>query len=683
MKSIGVKLNVIILCAILLAISVAVSVSISMSGNAITNEMLDKAKLDTDITAYRLETWISLKEANLQTLTDSLSGMQDWSEETLRPVLAKMIENVETCFEVYIGYPDGTATTGSGYVFDYSWWHAPERGWYKQALTDVSRSHITSPYIDAQTGQMCISIVHAVMKEGVLHGVVGADIFVDEFVNVTLDAKMGDNGYVMLLDTNGDIIVHPEKKYMPDPNGETKNFATIANGAYAEIWKQLQATGDIVKAKDSYGVMQYFCMSKFDLTGWLVVTALPAHEVNSTFMHILLIVIPLSLVLVGLAMLLIHSTVRNTVTKPLIPLTSFMQKASATGSLELRPEDAAVIQSYSKNQDEMGICIGACALFIQRVTEIAKELGTMAEGDFTTQVTPLSREDMLGNSMQKMLDNMNRMFGEINVSASQVAIGSKQIADGAQALAQGTTEQASAIEQLSSSISEVANKTSQNAVVAKQTAELSNMIHNRAKTGAAQMENMMQAVKDINDASSQISKVIKVIDDIAFQTNILALNAAVEAARAGQHGKGFAVVAEEVSNLAAKSAEAAKETGGLIENSVGKANLGLEIATETSESLKEIVDGIIQSATVVTQIANSSEEQSQAIAQINTGIEQVSQVIQMNSATSQESAAAADEMSSQAELLTHAISQFKLLNMERYPKLAAGKKQPPRLPASA
>ena len=239
--------------------------------------------------------------------------------------------------------------------------------------------------------------------------------------------------------------------------------------------------------------------------------------------------------------------------------------------------------------------------------------------------------------------------------------------------------------QLSSSISEVAGKTNQNAKVAKETAGLTNMIHNRAKTGASQMENMMQAVRDINEASTQISKVIKVIDDIAFQTNILALNAAVEAARAGQHGKGFAVVAEEVSNLAAKSAEAARETGGLIENSVEKANLGLKIATETSESLNEIVEGIIKSTTVVTQIAKSSEEQSEAIAQINTGIEQVSQVIQLNSATSQESAAAADEMSNQADMLSNALSQFKLINMNRYAgtRLPDSRKGQKRLSAPA
>jgi methyl-accepting chemotaxis protein len=178
------------------------------------------------------------------------------------------------------------------------------------------------------------------------------------------------------------------------------------------------------------------------------------------------------------------------------------------------------------------------------------------------------------------------------------------------------------------------------------------------------MDNMMKAVMEINDASNKIGKVIKVIDDIAFQTNILALNASVEAARAGQHGKGFAVVAEEVRNLASKSADAAKDTGSLIDNSIETAHLGLDIATETSESLKKIVDGINKSAVIASTIAESSDSQTAAIDNLNNGINQVADVVKQNSATAQESAAASLEMSEQAKHLQQLIQDNSQLRLE-------------------
>jgi len=251
------------------------------------------------------------------------------------------------------------------------------------------------------------------------------------------------------------------------------------------------------------------------------------------------------------------------------------------------------------------------------------------------------------------------MFGEINSSSSQVYSASGQIADGAQSLAQSSTEQAASVEELSSSIHDMSAQIKDTSTMTEKCANLSQDIKNKAEKGSSQMDELMQAVQGITDASTQIEKVIKVIDDIAFQTNILALNAAVEAARAGAAGKGFAVVAEEVRNLASKSAEAAKDTSGLIENSIGKANLGLTLATQTASSLQEIVDGINENAETISLIAESTKGQSHAISELNIGVEQVANTIQTNSATAEQSAAASEEMSGQTDVLKNLVAQFK------------------------
>jgi methyl-accepting chemotaxis protein len=236
---------------------------------------------------------------------------------------------------------------------------------------------------------------------------------------------------------------------------------------------------------------------------------------------------------------------------------------------------------------------------------------------------------------------------------------SRNISSGSHSLAQGTAQQAATIEELSGTVQEIENKTRENAGMAEEASALSVEIRGKAEKGNRQMNELMNSVKDITASSGEIKKVIKVIDDIAFQTNILALNAAVEAARAGAAGKGFAVVAEEVRNLASKSAEAAKNTAGLIEDSIIKADTGMTLATETASSLQEIVEGINRNTEVMLNIAKSSNEQRDSISNVTTGIEQVANVIQQNSATAQESAAASEEMSGQVSRLDELISKFK------------------------
>lgn len=296
------------------------------------------------------------------------------------------------------------------------------------------------------------------------------------------------------------------------------------------------------------------------------------------------------------------------------------------------------------------------------VKEISGTLSDIADGNIDIDTVRIyeGNFESISHSMNKIVDSLNHTLGEIHTAAEQVSTGAVQVADGSQLLAQGATEQASSVEELTAAVTQVAAQTKDNAENANHANTLVLQVKDSAVQGNTQMKEMLEAMAAINEASANISKVIKVIDDMAFQTNILALNAAVEAARAGQHGKGFAVVAEEVRNLAARSANAAKETTALIEGSIEKAQRGKEIAGSTAKALNEIVEGVSEAAELISGIAVSSNEQASGISQINIGINQVSEVVQTNSATSEESAAASQELSGQSELLKGLVDTFRL-----------------------
>ncbi len=296
------------------------------------------------------------------------------------------------------------------------------------------------------------------------------------------------------------------------------------------------------------------------------------------------------------------------------------------------------------------------------IGEISTVLGEMAQGNLKVSIKSEYLGDFtaLKESINAIIGSLNSVLGDISTAADQVASGTRQVSDGSQEISQGATEQASSIEELTASISQIAEQTRQNAMSANTANELTVSAQAGAVQGNEQMKEMQSAMVQINESSRSISKIIKVIDDIAFQTNILALNAAVEAARAGVHGKGFAVVAEEVRNLAARSAGAAKETTELIEGSIKKTMAGTKIADDTAEALGEIVAGIRKAGQLVSEIAEASGEQATAIGQVNRGIEQLSAVVQNNSATAEEAAAASEELSGQAEMLKSLVGQFSL-----------------------
>lgn len=351
--------------------------------------------------------------------------------------------------------------------------------------------------------------------------------------------------------------------------------------------------------------------------------------------------------------------------RPLAIMQAVMMQASEVGDLHFSEDTRNAVLKEAEGKDEVAQSLKQFAHLIDRISYIGECLEKVAEKDLTLDIDLLSDQDTMGQALKTMLDNLNEMFRQINTVAQQVSTSSGEIATGAQALAQGSTEQASTVEEISASINEITQQANVSVETANQAAQDSQSIRNIAQEGNEKMDRLSIAVQEMSDASRSIGDVIKVIDDIAFQTNILALNAAVEAARAGEHGKGFAVVADEVRNLAGKSAEAAKETADLISANIEKSSVGLAISQETAESLQQIVEGVEHTTGSLHSIAQQSEGSKLATEQVNLAVDQVAQVVQQNSATSQQSAAASQEMSSQAHLLQQLIAQFRMRETEQ------------------
>ena len=299
---------------------------------------------------------------------------------------------------------------------------------------------------------------------------------------------------------------------------------------------------------------------------------------------------------------------------------------------------------------------------VKPIQEASALLNKVAQGDLTDSMQGDYRGDhaQIKTALNETIATLNGLLGEITNTARQGAAGSKQGARSSDALSQGAAEQAASLQEISASITEIATQTRHNASNANQANQLAVNAKDSADTGNEQMRVMLQAMTEINAAALSISKIIKVIDDIAFQTNILALNAAVEAARAGQQGKGFAVVAAEVRNLAVRSADAAKETSELIAGSIKKVEDGAKVAQATAHSLHKIVANVAEATNLVADIAVASNQQASAIAQITIGIEQVARVTQTNTATAEDGASASEQLFNQAELLKTLVGKFQI-----------------------
>lgn len=542
----------------------------------------------------------------------------------------------------YVQYPEGKMDG----PFD-----PRQRPWYPLALNNPDKAVLGEPYYFA-TDDIVILGASQALKDanGNVIGVVALDMSLDKITEMVDKAGVNTKGHFIVVDKSGTIIA--------DPSNSNNNFKNVEE-AYGNELSNLILSGadfDEVEVDNKAYLVKSIESEK---TNWRYVALLDKEDILSPITDLIRLEM-IIISIVSLLAVLFGIITSQKISKPIKEVSEAANKiAGGDFYVQLQTKASGEVGELVDSFKRIGITLVEYKEYIQ---EIANVLNQIAQGNlcFELKQEYIGEFSKVKDSLLNISENLSQTIENVKSSSEQIAMASSQVASGAQSLAQGTTEQASSIEEFSATIADISmqiKNTANNADLAnREVVSTSEEVIN----SNSQMQEMKLAMNNINAKSAQISKIIKTIEDIAFQTNILALNAAVEAARAGSAGKGFAVVADEVRNLAQKSADAAKNTTMLIEETVQAVERGSQIVDITAQSMINVVAGSDQVRDFVNDIARTSKEQSDAVSQILIGVEQISSVIQSNSATAEESAAASEELSSQADLLKQHVNQFQI-----------------------
>jgi len=524
---------------------------------------------------------------------------------------------------------------------------------------------VTDALFDAATFEMYYVVSAPLWKDGIygssVEGVVILKVDGKTLSDIATSVVIGEGGFGSIIDKEGYTIGHPEYDKVLNLENIILNYEADGSNGELALLEQKMLSGEshfgVYESNGTKNLLSYAPIEGTD--GWAMLVDAPQSEYMESTNFSIIATIALGILSI-LAAAFLGFRMASKIANPII--------ACAERLKLLSEGDLHTEVPKTKSKDETGLLLNSLEKTINElntiIQDISYHLGVIVNGDLTKYVD----KDYLGDfepikkSVVQIIKSLNYIFRNINDSAEQVASGSEEVAGGAQVLTQGATEQASSIEELAATINEISEQTISNAKSALNAKKISEDTAAEVQKGTEHMKQMINSMDEINASSVQIGKIIKAIEDIAFQTNILALNAAIEAARAGSAGKGFAVVADEVRNLASRSSEAAKNTTQLIENSLNAISKGAKIADETVKSFDLIVKKTNMTVSIVEKIAEASQQQALGASQITSGIEQISSVVQTNSATAEESAAASEELSGQAIVLKNLIEGIKTRN---------------------
>lgn len=554
-------------------------------------------------------------------------------------------------YTIYVGEEDAINSTVKTYG---AYENYGSQAYYAEAASSQT-SVFTEPY--EVNGIMAVTAAFPVVYKGNTKGVIMVDINIENFDKLHAEDEKYPTMFCTIFSEKNTIIYDSEGKNQVGLNAAdligaeqfAKIHAGMVNGETFNT-KILKSSGDETS--------MFFYPVEAEGRIWWSSTALDTSDLNKSVIRQAWTMIAMSVA----AIIVILTFVIVFVRRMLRPINGIVKAAEkiAGGDLHVELEAESLDEigqlsnSFSDMTNHLKAIIDDVKYLLDEMSNGNFQIHTRAEAQYVGEYTGILM------AVRGINRNLSSTLRQIDEASAQVNSGAEQVSDGAQALSQGATEQAASVEELSATIGEISHHIQETA----ENARLANGLAGEAGIGIGQsnekMNEMTKAMSEISNKSNEIEKIIKTIDDIAFQTNILALNAAIEAARAGAAGKGFAVVADEVRNLAQKSAEAVKSTAILIQDTVDAVGNGTRIADETAKSLQEVVEKTNHVVENIQKITEAADEQADSITQVTTGIDQISSVVQTNSATAEESAAASEELSGQAQVLKNLISVFKL-----------------------
>ena len=667
MKSIRSRILAIIGGTLAAVMIVSSLVTYMTTSDLFGNTNKDFVRIETELLTNRAQNYLAhyqssvlqmAHDIDIRRLLSETSGTEDITKspyfEDVRAMLKSSQESdKENIVSAYVADVDPSVVFDGGtFVSDEGYVLSEKEYWFKDGET--RETIISEPYTDIITGNMVVAVTAPVYdKSGKITGITGMDINITALNNMAQQHVIGEKGFAILITRNHTVLSHQDSAMI------MKNTSEV--GLDENIQSSIESQDTAIKEYDDRGSKVVGCYTPIGDTGWGILTSLPESEltakVNGITAKIMTINILALILMIGALTVL-----SARITKPLKKLTA------VTAELVKGNYD---VEIHADSQDEVGDLANGMSVLVDKlrtymlyIDEISGSLDSFAAGNLNIDL----KQDYSGefyrlrDSLEKTVAAFSDVIGDITSISSQLASGSMEIANGAQQLANGSSEQSSSIQNLAMNINEITENINSSA---EHTTALNSQI---AAVGSAafnsneQMEQMMDAMNRISSESMEIGKIIKAIEDIAFQTNILALNAAVEAARAGAAGKGFAVVADEVRNLATKSSEAAKNTTALIENSIKAVKDGTDIAEETREALSEVVTAVDESSVMIQSISANALKEAEQISHIRSSVDEISSVVHSNSAAAEESSAASEQLSSLAATLEMISKKFVLPN---------------------